>query len=262
MLITETTKTAGKRMAGVVTDLLFPRRCPVCGNIVLPEGALICPGCVMKLSPVRQPSCKTCGKEVFADHMEFCPDCLRHRRSFTSGAALLNYNEAARDSMAAIKYKNKREYLDFYAAVMGKRFAALVSCWKGVERDSETGSGSIVMVPVPVHPSRKRRRGFNQAEELAVRLAPLWGIPVDTGLLQRDKKTSPQRDLNPAERLKNLQQAFSVCPGRRTDTIPHKVILIDDIYTTGSTVEACSRTLLAAGVKTVHFLAVCIGNAC
>lgn len=151
--------------------------------------------------------------------------------------------------MAAVKYKNRREYLDFYARAIDFRYRKRV-----LRLDAD------VLVPVPIHPSRQRKRGYNQAEELAVRLSVLWQIPVDSRLLVRTKKTAPQRELNPAERLKNLKEAFRIhqkCGGR--SELPHTVILVDDIYTTGSTMEACARVLKEAGVKRIYFVAVCIG---
>ena len=132
---------------------------------------------------------------------------------------------------------------------MGRRFGRVVREWK-----------AEALVPVPVHPSRRRTRGFNQAEELARRLSREWGILVDADLLIRDRKTMPQRDLNPAERLKNLQKAFQINPARAGKDMWNRVALVDDIYTTGSTMEACSRVLREAGVKEVYFLAICIGN--
>ncbi len=236
-----------------MTDLLFPRRCPVCGDIIQPEGALICPSCILRLSPVKQPTCKKCGKEIFAEHMEYCLDCARHRRSFDSGVALLNYNEAARRSMAAIKYKNRREYLDFYAEAIVHRYGKWMEHLK-----------ADALIPVPVHPARLRRRGFNQAAELAGRLEHLTGIPVVSDLLIRTRRTAPQKELSPAERLKNLQQAFAVASAyqdQNSHKIPGCVILVDDIYTTGSTMEACARILKASGVLRVFCIAVCIGNA-
>lgn len=251
-------ETAGNILKEGLVNLLFPRRCPVCGKIVEPAGQWICPACLPLLSPVRQPVCQRCGKEVAGEAMEYCGDCSRHKRSFSSGMALLNYNEAARRSMAAIKYKNKREYLDFYAMAMARRFCRQVNIWK-----------PDVLVPVPIHPSRRRKRGYNQAEELARRLGKQWGIPVDTRLLIRSKRTAPQRELSPGERLKNLREAFLIHPSRKgcrknsarkTKNIPGCVVLIDDIYTTGSTIEACSQVLKVAGVGEIHFLSVCIGG--
>lgn len=229
--------------------MIYPRRCPVCGDIVSPEKILIHPSCISRLSPVQSPTCKKCGKEVISGHTEYCPDCTRHPRTFEWGMALFNYNDAARDSMAAVKYKNRREYLDFYARAIDFRYRKRV-----LRLDAD------VLVPVPVHPSRRRKRGYNQAEELAARLSDLWQIPADSRLLARTKKTAPQRELNPAERLKNLKEAFRIHPkrGGRSE-LPHTVILVDDIYTTGSTMEACARVLKEAGVKKVYFVAVCIG---
>lgn len=178
--------------------------------------------------------------------MEYCLDCIRHPKSFESGRALLNYNEASRNSVAAIKYKNRREYLDFYAEAMAQRYQEMIKRWK-----------PQVLTAVPIHPSRRRRRGFNQAEELAVRLGKRLDIPVESHLLLRTRKTTAQYGLSAADRLKNLQQAFVVQSGTK---IPESVLLIDDIYTTGSTAEACTRALKTAGVNRVYVLVICIGS--
>ena len=76
-------------------DALYPRRCPVCGEIVTPKGGLICPSCLLRLSPVKSPVCQKCGKEVWSEEIEYCPDCVKHRRSFARGMALFNYTEEA-----------------------------------------------------------------------------------------------------------------------------------------------------------------------
>lgn len=183
---------------------------------------------------------------MIGEQTEYCSDCLRHPRSFDRGLALLNYNEAARHSMAKIKYNNKRQYLDFYAAAISRRFGKLLM---RMEADA--------LVPVPIHPSRRRKRGFNQAEELADRIGKQLGIPVRSDLLVRTRKTLPQKELNPTERLKNLEEAFCVPRGRGHIG---SVILVDDIYTTGSTAEACTRALRQAGAEHVFVLSVCIGK--
>lgn len=232
--------------ASHLVDILFPRRCPVCDDIVIPRGKLICDTCMKKLSFVKQPLCKKCGKEVSAMETELCLDCTKHRRSFQYGRALMNYDERARHSMAQIKYKNKREYLDFYGEAICARY-------EGVIRRMEADA----LVPVPVHPSRMKQRGFNQAQALAERIGERMKIPVCPALLTRNKKTLPQKQLNPMERLKNLEEAF--VPGIKPEQV-NSVILVDDIYTTGSTIEACARALLKAGVKRVYFLTICIGQ--
>lgn len=227
-------------------DLLYPRRCPVCSRIVLPRGRLICPGCMEKLAWVRRPVCKCCGKEVVSDTVEYCYDCTKHDRSFHFGMALINYNEIAGRSMARIKYHGCREYLDFYAEAMLRRFAPAIS-----------RLSPDCIIPIPVHPSRLKKRGFNQAEELAARIARKTGIPLENGFLKRIKKTLPQKSLDPAARLKNLEQAFDCA---RLPPGIHTVLLIDDIYTTGSTMEACARALKSAGAEKVAFAVICIGS--
>jgi len=212
----------------------------------MPKGGLICPECVKKLSFVKNPVCKRCGKEVISTDMEYCFDCVRHKRTFEYGRALLNYDETAGSSMAKIKYKNKREYLDFYGEAIYARYGKLI---RRMEAD--------VLVPVPVHPSRKKERGFNQAEILARRIGEHLGLAVCPSMLVRNKKTMPQKGLDPAGRLKNLEEAFS--SGNMIEGVKG-VILVDDIYTTGSTIEACTRALKKAGIKRVYFLAICIGR--
>ena len=213
---------------------------------MLPEGALICAGCVPKLHFIRQPFCKKCGTELLSDRAEYCPDCLRRKRSFEYGVALIRYNAAAQKSMAAVKYKNRREYLDFYAEAIARRYGSFFA-----------HHHDAVLVPVPVHPARLRSRGFNQAGELAVRLGKRTGLAVNTSLLVRTRKTAPQKELGPEERLRNLRHAFAVA---ELSSLPHNVILVDDIYTTGSTIEACTRVLKAAGVGQVFFVSICIGG--
>lgn len=235
-----------KHLTAWFADLIFPRRCPVCGDIVMPRGELICPDCVKKLSFVKQPVCKKCGKEITSAEREYCLDCGKHKRTFEYGRALVNYDAVAKKSMAAIKYRNKREYLDFYAEAICLKYGRLML---RLEADA--------LVPVPVHPSRRRARGFNQAELLARRIGERLEIPVCPDMLVRRKKTAPQKQLNPKERLHNLEEAFAA--GNVPDGIK-RVILVDDIYTTGSTIEACARALSGAGVEKIYFITICIGR--
>lgn len=235
-----------RTMKNLLVDLLYPRRCPVCDQIVMPKGELICPDCIKKLSFVKEPVCKRCGKEVISGEAEYCFDCARHKKTFEYGRALMNYDETARRSVTRIKYQNKREYLDFYGEALCFRYEKQI---RRMEAE--------LLVPVPVHPSRKRERGFNQAELLADRIGEGLKLPVCPGALVRNKKTMPQKELSPMERLKNLEQAFGAgCIPRGVGG----VILIDDIYTTGSTIEACARALKRAGVRRVYFLTICIGQ--
>ena len=187
-----------------------------------------------------------CGKEIADAAEEYCLDCRRHRRSFEYALSLFNYTELMSDSLSAVKYRNRREYLDFYAAetvrVLGERIRNI---------------GADCLIPVPVHPARRRKRGFNQAQILAEKVGEALGIPVEEEFLCRNRNTAPQKILGPAERLKNLEQAFSV-PGRAPEWM-ERVLLVDDIYTTGATAEACTRALKRAGVGKVYVLTICVG---
>lgn len=233
------------RMADIASSILFPRCCPVCEEIVTPFGELICPGCVNRLAPVCQPVCKRCGKEVESDRAEYCFDCTKHRRSFERNFALLSYNETASKSMAAIKYRNRREYLDFYGQAICLRYGRIL---KNLQPDG--------LIPIPVHSSRKKIRGFNQAEILAEHIGRNLEIPIYPDALKRIKKTAPQKQLNPSERLRNLQEAF--LPGQLPSHI-RTVVLVDDIYTTGSTLEACTGVLKKMGVSQVYGVTICVG---
>lgn len=223
---------------------MFPRRCPVCGEIVKPAGGLICPPCSKKLSPVLPPVCKKCGKEILNETMEYCEDCLTHRHTFEYGAALLNYDETAGKIMAQIKYRNRREYLDFFGKALAAGYGKKI---RNMRVDA--------LIPVPIHRARRRTRGFNQAEILADVMGEYLDIPVYPDILVRERKTRPQKELSAQERLKNLSGAFRV---QNLPAVVRSVLLVDDIYTTGSTIEICARTLKAAGVEHIYFAVICM----
>ena len=147
--------------------------------------------------------------------------------------------------MARIKYHNKREYLDFYAQAAAARYGKRIG-----------KMGVDALIPVPVHPSKMRTRGFNQAGILAEKIGEILELPVYSDCLKRSRKTEPQKNLSPRERFKNLEHAFAA------EAMPagvRSVMLIDDIYTTGSTIEACTRALRKNTIENVYFLTICIG---
>ena len=233
-----------------ILDLIYPCSCPVCGE-VLPYGRKgLCGGCEGKLSYVRQPACMGCGKELDAGDRwsapEYCPDCARLNRSFSGGIALLNYNDAARTLMWQFKYQNRREYAGFLAEEMAKRHGRQI-----------LRMGGRSLVPVPIHKKRRRERGYNQAELLAGELGKRLRIPVRKDLIIRTENTRAQKKLGFAERQKNETKAFAaVKRGEDLGT----VFLVDDIYTTGATAQACTEALLEAGAEKVFLLSMAIGR--
>ena len=225
-------------------DSLFPRRCPVCGEIVSPPGWQVCRDCFPKLLFVEPPVCMKCGKSVEDESEAFCHDCAAGEKSFEYGVALLNYDDVMRRAVSRIKYKNRREYIKPFAKMFWMRWGKTIA-----EMEADC------LVPVPLHPTRYRKRGFNQAELLARELGSLSGIPVRTDILFRERKTEAQKELTPDQRIRNLQKAFRADPEKADVS---SVILVDDIYTTGSTAEACTRALKEAGVGKVYTACLCI----
>ncbi|WP_434310328.1 double zinc ribbon domain-containing protein [Hominifimenecus sp. rT4P-3] len=227
-------------------DVLYPRRCPACGDIVRPKGELICPECRERFSYVAEPTCLRCGKEILEPEMEYCYDCTAHTRSFDGGVALLNYDQRAKESIQGFKYGGRPEYADFYSAELMRRYGKRLRRWR-----------IQAIFPVPVHRSRERTRGYNQAEVLAERIGELLDIPVWKGVLVRKKKTMAQKELNAEARQRNLEQAMEIEGDLRG---LKRILLVDDIYTTGSTAEACTKVLKREGVERVYLACVCIGK--
>ncbi len=195
---------------------------------------------------IEEPFCMKCGKALESRDAEYCMDCRKKGHAYDRGRALFRYDDRLRDSIAAFKYGGRREYKDFYAREMAGAFAVQVARWK-----------PEVLVPIPLHPRRKRKRGYNQAELLAKALGERWGLPVNSNILIRRENTRPQKQLDRRQRAENMKTAFKICEnGVKFKTI----LLIDDIYTTGSTMDAAAKALKEKGAKKVYFLCIGIGS--
>ncbi len=230
-------------------DVILPPACPVCGqpkHYYNGRRIDICRSCQDAVSYVKEPVCLKCGKPVKSDEQEFCTDCSRHEHSYDQAAAVYEYSSAVKNSIYRFKYHNKREYADVYAKEMMKACGHMIKMWN-----------PDAIIPVPVHSSRLRSRGYNQAQLIAVQLGRLSGIPVDDVSLLRVKKTAPMKELGNSERIKNLQNAFQV---NGKVVIYSKVLIVDDIYTTGATFDACAKALKDAGVQRVYGISLCVGD--
>lgn len=228
-----------------VLDILYPSRCPVCHGIRKGKGN-ICPDCRKKLHYITEPKCKKCGKQLENAEQEYCCDCLRFPHAFDRGGAVFTYDDIMRSSISMFKYHNRREYAGFYAAEMYRHDRYLI------ERLAPD-----VILPVPVHWKKKRKRGFNQAELVAKELGKLTGISVDTKYLVRKEATTPQKELTRIQRKQNLKEAFELRAKRKCY---ERVLLIDDIYTTGATMDAISEILRENQTKIIYFLTICVGR--
>lgn len=230
----------------MLLDIIYPRRCPVCEDIIVEKGRLICHGCAKKISYVKEPRCKKCGKSISLDEKEYCFDCEKTEHFYDMGLSVFKHNKDIKNSIYRFKYSNKREYGKFYCEQLVNHLGKTIKSW-----------GNCVIIPVPLHKSRKIKRGYNQSEILAEGIGKLLGIEVDKNLLIREKKTVPQKELSVSDRKKNLENAFKI----NRDIVQYRhVILVDDIYTTGNTIDSCSKVLKSKGVEKVFFITLSIGD--
>ncbi len=235
---------------GKLLQLLYPKTCPLCQRIIREEAEL-CENCNVMLKFVEEPVCKKCGKPF--EHVdeqaiirEYCGDCEKAEHIYDIGRAVFQYDISIRESIYRFKYHNQRIYAGFYGKAMAKKYGQMIR-----------QLGADVIVPVPISKRKKVKRGYNQAELVARELAKYVMLPVETEWLVRTKDTMPQKELTPVERRNNLKSAFKI-----SDNIVKykKVLLVDDIYTTGSTMDACAQVLKTSGVQKVYCLSLAIGQ--
>lgn len=184
-----------------------------------------------------------CGKPIENDEQEYCLDCEKYKRTFEKGFILMEYDDVTIPSLSAFKYHNAREYSEFYALEIRERLGEQLNSL-GIEG----------LIPVPIHKRKRKTRGYNQAQVLTASLSKVLGIPQYPDYLTRQIDTTPQKELGPMARLKNLQKAFHI--GENSVKLK-KILLVDDIYTTGATMEACTGCLHEAGVQKVYCLSIC-----
>ena len=207
---------------------------------------MICKECVGKVKFIEGDICLKCGKAIESLEEEFCHDCMTKHFEYKRGVAAFSYSKAMKRSMYGFKYNNRREYGRFYAKSIWDLRKDVIDAWN-----------CDVIIPVPLHYKRQRKRGYNQAKVLSKQLEEYLKLPVDDKILVRTKNTVPQKELETKGRKNNIENAFQTA----TNSIKYnKVILVDDIYTTGATINECARVLKLAGVKEIYFVTACIGN--
>ncbi len=236
------------RGAVVATDLIFPRRCPACDEPVKPFGRLICEACESKLDTVGTQTCRKCGAPLHldkGDDIEYCRRCLLVRHRYHCGTAVYRYRSAS-GALYRLKYEGRAEYADFFGRKMAEKF-----------RSDRRFDYVDMIVPVPTSGSRIRQRGYDQAALLAQVMAQETGIPCRTDVLERRADTPVLRNKSALERQAFLKNAFIA---HRNDVKLRIIVLVDDIYTTGATIDACAEALFEAGAKDVYFVTAAIGE--
>ena len=270
-----------RRIAENIVQIFLPRRCPLCDTILEEPQKLICGDCKKKLPRTSnaKAQCMKCSRPIEDEREAYCAACSKTAHAFEQAHAVFTYEKEMRKSVLRMKFENRREYLDFYAQAMAEESRLFLK-----------RTGVQAVIPVPMHPAKVRRRGYDQCRLLTEKFTELTGLELITDRLVRVRDTKPQNGLTAAGRITNLRGAFELdphsvkSPGARLRSLrfsalpvwkhrnrpdrevysprplPKRILLLDDIYTTGSTVDEISRVLLAAGVEKVYVLALCIAR--
>jgi len=223
-------------------DLLYPPACMACGAGTGSTDAL-CPACWQQMRFIAKPYCQRLGTPFAVDYGGelLSPAAIADPPVFGRARAVALYDGPARDLVHRLKFNDRPEL----ARGLGRMMAAA-----GAELLAEAD----VIVPVPLHWTRAWKRRFNQATELARVVSRHSGLPLDVASLRRTKRTPSQVGLTRAQRRDNVQGAFHVGDAERAAFVGRRVLLVDDVLTTGATMNAAARVLLRAGAVQVDVL--------
>jgi ComF family protein len=225
-------------------DFIYPPVCFVCkSDLVHSDTWNICRDCRDQIAYIRPPFCTRCGR-AYAHEQDFehlCGDCITRARYYRRARSVGHYRGMLRNALHLFKYRLQRHLARTLGGIMTEQLSSLAEEWQ-----------YDLIMPVPLHPRRLRTRGFNQALCLASALGRHLRVPLDRFNRKRLRWTTSQVGLTERERALNVRNAFDVC---RPEAVKDKcVLLIDDIYTSGSTVNECSRVLITAGAEAVDVL--------
>ena len=217
------------RLRRTALDLLFPRWCLGCGR----EGSLICPACRRRLPELKSPICPRCGTPQPGGIL--CPACVSHQHKIDGIRSPFRFEAVIRQAIHQLKYKNLRSIAEPLARLLSDYLTAYPVPGE-------------VLVPVPLHRKRLRERGYNQSELLSKELGKLVKLSVMADCIIRQRHTPPQiRAASASERRSNVADAFTC----RNNLRNKKIILIDDVATSGATLDACAAALKDVGASSV-----------
>ena len=264
-----------------ISEALFPSNiyCVVCGSLIdSSRPYALCDACVKKMHWINgtdiegkpQSVCEKCGKAIPGGSHRLCFDCMRQEHAFRKGFSCLTYGLHERELLMKLKYSGHGYLGRVFGDILFDRMQGELS---GLHLD--------IVVPIPVSEGRFRRRGYNQSAVMGRQFMRRWrqkvnavetdakagakGLPscvpvYDEHILLRIKETAMLRSMNPAERALAMREAFAVKAGTEDRITGKTILLIDDIYTTGATLDAASRTLLSAGAACTYILTLASGG--
>lgn len=232
-----------KVMTGIA-DLIFPPRCPTCGAFLEVHGPLpFCPPCAEALSFIHSPLCLKCGVPFpgmdAEDHV--CGECLVTERPYAIARSVGRYQATLLKAIHLFKYRGRTG--------IGRTLGKIMADFAGGIWDMKVFA---LIMPVPLHRKRLKERGFNQAIILAREIAARYSLPLDFMTLRREALTAPQVDLGREDRKKNVKGAFGITNPEKVSG--RRILLVDDVYTTGSTLTECASTLMRARAEAVVVL--------
>ena len=243
------------QLADSLVELVFPHSCVNCGGLVEATGPAatgfrhLCPRCVAQIEFVHPPHCLTCGHPFYGvvEGDRMCPHCEGLAPAFREGRTAVLFKGPARALVLELKYHRGLHVLDDMAEIF-RRVPRLGAAVRGA-----------TLVPVPLHPRKARVRGYNQAELLAEVIAQVAGGGTKVALLLcRRIDTESQTAFDRRTRMANLKNAFALAKDATLNPA-HHYILVDDVFTTGSTLNNCARVLQRAGVLTLDVITFCHG---
>lgn len=227
-------------------ELIYPEKniCFICETYDESIGSsYICPSCWKKAKKLLPPLCSKCSKPIdYVSSINLCPECNTHKRYFELSKSPFLYEGEIKKAIYKYKYYNKHYYYKFFGNI-------LINFMK-----ENNYLNFDYIVSVPLHSSKMRIRGYNQSELIAKYLSKELNIPYFDAL-KRTRKTIKQSTQSKEERRKNLENAFSI-KNSPIELIHKTVLLVDDIYTTGSTVNECSKVLINYGIKKVYVITI------
>lgn len=238
-----------KNFRDFILELCFPNKCILCKELCTSE---ICDKCIAQYPISLEKRCMCCSKFIKDLELEFCEDCIKLKKNFEQGGSLWKHEGKVQESIYRFKYKNHRIYAKEYGRLLTETYAIKLRQWK-----------PQAIVAVPVHKSRQRKRGYNQAQllvdEVIKNVNKGFGVNLKDlgGVLFRNKSTTFQKKLDNKQRVENIQGAFGI---KKDIKLPERILIVDDIYTTGATLNELAKLLKKKGAKEVYFLAISIGQ--
>lgn len=228
-----------------ILRMIYPPVCMVCGKLLVKETGL-CTACKKEVTWLKEPLCMCCGKPLLKETAEYCPDCEKTPRGFDGGRGVFAYHSSMGQAVLDLKNGGKQENAVFLGKCMAACIGPLFSYWR-----------PDCIVPIPLDKKKYRKRGYNQAELLADAVGARLGVPVEKKLLLRHPGGKEQKKLGRMARKRGQQGVFYTM---EKEKLPDRILLVDDIYTTGSTLEAAALTLKQAGAEKVWFVTACMGT--